>query len=183
MTLSEEGMKQAQETAKKLQEALVKLRQDFIKACEPLQNIAVGMKNISPHTDRAPSGSYVWDTRPIVQMTRSHMKVNTTARLVTPEEAVQRAMMKPCPVQDELIDWLKEQRKNEIFKREYLARWQSFSPSPLSEEDARKMEREYQREQAAKKRAALESDPEAFGTFGYSFMGIDLGSGENNDGK
>jgi hypothetical protein len=113
VSLSEEGQKQAMETAKRLQLAMDELRQNFIKACDSLQKFMhEGGHNITPHTDKAPSGSYVWDTRPIVQMTRSHMKVNPKPRMMDASKSIRYDMLKPCPVQDELIDWLKERMQN-----------------------------------------------------------------------
>lgn len=99
ISLSEEGKKEAQRIAKEIADRLDALKHAFIQ---------MGGVNITPHTDRPPKPLDHWmKVNPVIVKTKRH------GTLMTPEAAVQDAMMKPSPIQDELIDWLKEQDKHQ----------------------------------------------------------------------
>lgn len=105
ISLSEEGKKEAQRVAKEIMDRWDVIKHDFLK---------MGGHNITPHTDRAPSGCEVWETRPLVQMTRSHMKVNPV--IVPTKDKILNDLKGISPkvtIFDEVTEWLNEQRKRD----------------------------------------------------------------------
>jgi hypothetical protein len=104
VSLSEEGKKEAQRIAKSIADRMDALKYSFLQ---------MGDKNNIP---------------PISKPLEGWMKANPVLvkpRMMDSAKSIRLAMeiAKPCPVQDELIEWLKEQQKNEIFKREYMCHW------------------------------------------------------------
>jgi hypothetical protein len=102
VSLSEEGKKEAQRIAKSIADRMDALKYAFLQ---------MGEKNNIP---------------PISKPLEGWMKANPALvkpRMMDASKSIRYDMLKPCPVQDELIEWLKEQQKKEVFKREYLCQW------------------------------------------------------------